>query len=212
MPNSLEEIRRSIPSHVTLVAVSKTKPISAIEEIYAQGIREFGENRVQELIEKESALPKDINWHAIGHIQTNKVKQIVGLSKLIHAVDSTRLYDAIAKQASKIEHVQDVLLQVHIAEESSKFGFTAEEIDELLNSNAFNSDNVRILGLMGMATFTDDLGQVRREFRGLKKIFDKHSSDEFNTLSMGMSGDYKIAVEEGSTMVRIGSAIFGSRG
>lgn len=210
MPNV--EVRSSIPPHVTLVAVSKTKPVSAIEEVYAEGIREFGENRVQELVEKNAVLPSDINWHAIGHLQTNKVKQVVGLASLIHAVDSTRLFDAIEKQASKTGCVQDVLLQVHIAEESSKFGFDAAELEELLGSDRFNSSSVRVRGLMGMATFTDDTEQVRREFKGLKELFDKYAGGSFDTLSMGMSGDYKIAIEEGSTMVRIGSAIFGSRG
>lgn len=211
MSNSLEAIRQTIPPHVTLVAVSKTKPVSAIESVYEQGVREFGENRVQELVEKNEVLPSDINWHAIGHLQTNKVKFVVGLAQLIHAVDSEKLFKAIEKQAIKKGVVQDVLLQIHIAEESSKFGFDAEELDQLLSSGAFDSEHVRVRGLMGMATFTDDENQVRREFSGLKQVFDKHSGGSFDTLSMGMSGDYKIAIEEGSTMVRIGSAIFGSR-
>jgi len=201
-----------IPSHVTLVAVSKTKPVNAIQSVYALGIREFGENRVQELVEKNEQLPCDINWHAIGHLQTNKVKFVVGLADLIHAVDSEKLFMAIEKQASKMNIVQDSLLQVHIAEERSKFGFTVEELNALLASDAFKSDSVRVRGLMGMATFTDNEQQVRSEFRSLKALFDKHAGGDFDTLSMGMSGDYKIAIEEGSTMVRIGSAIFGSRG
>jgi PLP dependent protein len=200
-------------SHVTLVAVSKTKPASDILELYNLGHRDFGENYVQELTDKQGQLPKDIRWHFIGHLQTNKVKYIVPFVHLIHGVDSEKLLKEINKQAAKINRIVDVLLQVHIAEEETKFGMNEEEVANVL-MNEFA--NVRICGLMGMASFSNDLEQVRQEFKRLKLIYDRFSKSQtsvsaFQILSMGMSGDYKIAVEEGSNLVRIGSLLFGVR-
>jgi len=186
--------------------------------MYDAGQRIFGENRVQELVEKEAVLPKDIEWHQIGHLQTNKVKYIAPFVSLIHAVDSLKLLKEINKQALKNDRVIDCLLQFHIAEESSKFGFDAEEVMTILKSEAFkNFENIRITGVMGMATFTHDKAQVKQEFKQLKTIFDTLKKSFFSTdvhfkeISMGMSGDYQLAVSEGSTMVRIGSLLFGSR-
>jgi len=214
----LEAIRKEIPSGVTLVAVSKTKPNEAILEAYAGNQRVFGENRVQELTDKSEALPKDIEWHMIGHLQRNKVKYIAPFVSLIHAVDSLRLLEEIDKEAKKNKRVIRVLLQFHIADEETKYGFSQQEVRELLNSESFNAfDNVMVAGVMGMATFTDNEAQVRKEFQTLKRIFDAlkaeffATQDGFKEISMGMSGDYQIAIEEGSTMVRIGSSIFGSR-
>lgn len=205
-------------TNTTLVAVSKTKPITAIQAMYDQGQRIFGENRVQELVEKEAVLPKDIKWHQIGHLQTNKVKYIAPFVSLIHAVDSLKLLKEINKQALKNNRIIDCLLQFHIAEESSKFGFDETEVTTMLKSEAFkNLENVRIIGVMGMATFTDNEAQVKQEFRQLKNLFETlkntfFSNDiHFKEISMGMSGDYQLAVSEGSTMVRIGSLLFGSR-
>lgn len=192
--------------HVTLVAVSKTKPIEDIMELYRLGQRDFGENYVQELVEKQQNLPADIRWHFIGHLQTNKVKYIAPFVSLIESVDSLKLLKEIDKQALKNNRVIDCLLQVHIAQEETKFGLDEKELEELM-SNHF--DNARICGLMGMATFTGDPAKLRKEFHYLKSLFDKYPS--LQTLSMGMSSDYKIAVEEGSNMVRIGSLIFGER-
>lgn len=201
-----------------LIAVSKTKPNEMLEAAYAGGQRAFGENKVQEMTDKAESLPKDIEWHMIGHLQRNKVKYIVPFVHLIHGVDSPRLLKEINKQGKKIERVIPVLLQMHIAEEDSKFGLDQQELEELLSSEAFKEmENVEVQGLMGMATFTDDTEKIRREFKALKKTFDyvkeKYNDEKLNMheLSMGMSGDYQIAIEEGSTMVRIGSAIFGSR-
>lgn len=201
-----------------LVAVSKTKPVAQIMEIYEQGQRIFGENRVQECVEKQEVMPKDIQWHIIGHLQTNKVKYIAPFVALIHSVDSFKLLKEINKQAKKNERVIDCLLQFHIAEEESKFGLDLEKAKVIINSNDFEQfKNIQIVGVMGMATFTDDHEQVRQEFRNLKYIFDNlktlYFSDQpnFKEISMGMSGDYQIAVEEGSTMVRVGSLIFGGR-
>jgi len=216
--NNLELLRREIPEHVRLIAVSKTKPIEAIMEAYNAGQRVFGENYVQEISEKQPALPSDIEWHFIGHLQSNKAKYIAPFVDCIHAVDSEKLLMEINKQAAKARRTIRCLLQVHIADEESKFGFSPEEIIAICSSTNFTQfSSVRIAGLMGMASFTDDHGQVRQEFKTLKKLFDqlKHDafaeSEDFKELSMGMSGDWKIAVEEGSTMVRVGSAIFGSR-
>lgn len=202
----------------TLVAVSKTKPVEAIQEAYAAGIRDFGENKVQELMEKAPQLPSDIRWHMIGHLQRNKVKYLVDTVHLIHGVDSMRLLREIEKQAAKVGRVLQVLLQVHIAEEDSKFGFDAEELQEaLLSEELAACRHVKVCGLMGMATFTEDEAQVSREFEGLKRLFDRCKSlslpehVQLETLSMGMSGDYLLAQKAGSTMVRIGSAIFGAR-
>jgi PLP dependent protein len=200
-------------AHVTLIAVSKTKPINDILELYNLGHRDFGENYVQELTDKQGQLPKDIRWHFIGHLQSNKVKYILPFVHLIHGVDSEKLLKEINKQAEKTNRVVDVLLQVHIAEEETKFGLDEEELNNILVSKF---SNVRICGLMGMASFSDDMEKVRGEFRLLKLIYDRvsklqFSDSHFQILSMGMSGDYKIAVEEGSNMVRIGSLLFGVR-
>ena len=203
---------------VKLIAVSKTKPGRNIEAAYTHGQRAFGENKVQELTDKAEDLPEDIEWHMIGHLQRNKVKYIAPFVHLIHGVDSPRLLKEINKQGRKIERVIPVLLQMHIAEEESKFGLDKNELNELLYSEAFKEMNfVEVKGLMGMATFTEDEDKIRREFKSLKHIFEevkaKYNDEKLNMteLSMGMSGDYKIAIEEGSTMVRVGSAIFGER-
>lgn len=202
--------------HAQLVVVSKTYPSERLKEVYDQGIRIFGENKVQEILEKKEILPSDIQWHMIGHLQSNKVKQIVSFITLIHSVDSEKLLNEIQKQAKKIDRKVDVLLQMHIAMEETKFGLDENELKNILdNINSGKYSHVRIRGLMGMATFTEDENIVRNEFKTLKKIFDQtklsllHSS--FDTLSMGMSGDYELAIEEGSNMVRIGSLIFGKR-
>lgn len=215
---NLERIRTQLPIGVELVAVSKTKPISFLQEAYDAGQRVFGENRVPELVEKSQALPQDIEWHMIGHLQRNKVKMIAPFVNLIHAVDSFRLLAEIDKEAKKSNRVIRVLLQFHIAKEETKYGLDMIEARELLNSEHFNSmQNVEVVGVMGMATFTDNVEQVRAEFESLKSIFDSLKSeffsdeDSFKEISMGMSGDYLVAIEEGSTMVRIGSSIFGSR-
>lgn len=215
----LDKIRRDLaPTGTRLVAVSKTKPMAAIMELYEQGQRIFGENRVQELVEKEEGLPKDIQWHLIGHLQRNKVKYIAPFVAMIHSVDSLKLLKEIDKQALKQERVIDVLLQFHISEETSKFGLSLEEAVQLLESEDYTAmANIRIVGVMGMATFTDDQKQVREEFRELKSIFDQlkaqyfAENDSFKEISMGMSGDYPLAIEEGSTLVRIGSLLFGQR-
>lgn len=215
---ALDTVKAEIPEHVTLVAVSKTKPAEMIQEAYDLGQRVFGENRVQELADKYEQLPKDIVWHLIGHLQTNKVKYIAPFVSMIHAVDSLKLLKEIDKQAQKNNRVINCLLQFHIAEEDSKFGMQFEEVRELLESNEFvEMQHVSIVGLMGMATFTDNTEQIREEFRNLENYFQIIKShffkfnDAFEHISMGMSGDYPIAIEEGSTMVRVGSAIFGSR-
>ncbi len=201
---------------VTLIAVSKTKPASDILELYNAGQRDFGENYVQELTEKQAALPKDINWHFIGHLQSNKVKYIAPFVHLIHGVDNDRLLLEINKQAVKHNRVIDVLLQYYIAREETKYGMNMAEITEVVKNKA-NLPNVRICGLMGMASNTDDLQQVRGEFRALDSFFVLLKTEyfpndpEFSKCSMGMSGDYEIAIEQGSNMVRIGSLLFGSR-
>ncbi|MCH2230505.1 MAG: YggS family pyridoxal phosphate-dependent enzyme [Crocinitomicaceae bacterium] len=215
---NLQAIRATIPKNVTLVAVSKTKPIEMIQELYDTGQRIFGENKVQELVEKNEQLPNDINWHLIGHLQSNKVKYIASFVSMIHSVDSMKLLNEINKQALKNDRVIDCLLQFHIAEEDSKFGLTLESARELLSSKEFaEMRNVSIRGVMGMATFTEDEEQVREEFRTLENYFHVIQSHyfkfnpNFEHISMGMSGDYKLAIEEGSTMVRVGSSIFGTR-
>ncbi len=211
----LAAVRDEIPAHVKLVAVSKTKPQGAIEAAASIGQIEFGENRVQEMAEKATALKGlNLEWHHIGHLQTNKVKQVVPHAHLIHAVDSERLLAEINKRSASIDKVSDVLLQIHIATEATKFGWSFSEFESFLQSQAWTDlSHVRIRGLMGMATFTDNHQQVRREFQSLKTAFDSATSlnKDWDTLSMGMSGDWKIAVDEGSTMVRIGSSIFGKR-
>ena len=216
--DNLQAIRKDIPDGVTLVAVSKTKPNDAILEAYQVNQRVFGENRVQELTDKSDALPKDIEWHMIGHLQRNKVKYIAPFVSLIHAVDSLRLLAEINKEAQKIDRTIRVLLQFHIAEEETKYGLSLDEARELLNTQRYQAmENITIAGVMGMATFTDDDHQVRNEFKKLKGIFSTlkleffAEHDSFKEISMGMSGDYRIAIEEGSTMVRVGSSIFGSR-
>lgn len=211
---NLLAVTNTIPNSVTLVAVSKTKPMSLIQEAYDEGQRIFGENRVQEMTEKWQKMPKDIKWHMIGHLQRNKVKYMAEYVSLVHGVDSPRLLAEINKQAEKHNRVISCLLQVHIAEEDTKFGFNEEELLELVSNEEFKTyKHIKIEGLMGMATFTDNIDQVRREFKSLKELYAKLKNNytDFNTLSMGMSGDYKIAIEEGSTMVRIGSSIFGLR-
>jgi PLP dependent protein len=202
--------------HVTLVAVSKTKSIEEIKEVYDLGHRDFGENYEQELVDKQSQLPKDIHWHFIGHLQSNKVKKIASFIQLVQSVDSLKLLKEINKQAQKNNRIINCLLQVHIAQEESKFGLDERELETLMNANESQLRelrNVNVCGLMGMASFTDNLDKVKAEFGYLKTLFDKfqqkHST--FDTLSMGMSADYSIAVQEGSTMVRIGSLIFGER-
>ena len=217
--NNLLKIKSSLPSTVTLVAVSKTKPIPDLMEAYNAGQRIFGENKIQEMAEKWEAMPKDIEWHMIGHVQTNKVKFMAPFVSLIHGVDSLKLLEEINKQAKKNNRIIDCLLQIYIAEEESKFGLDEEELNEILHfvQNDNNEmKNIRIVGLMGMATFTDNQNQIKKEFTHLKSIFDKfqHLNTEncqLNTISMGMSGDYQLAIECGSTMVRIGSSIFGGR-
>ncbi len=209
---TIENFRKDIPQNVTLIAVSKTKPISLIQEAYATGQRDFGENKVQELVEKQGVLPDDIRWHMIGHLQRNKVKYIAPFVHLIHGVDSLRLLKEINKQGAKINRCIPVLLQVHISQEDTKFGFDSNELKEAINECKV-LEWIKPCGLMGMATFTSDLDQVRREFQGLKDLFDEYQSNfgENPTLSMGMSGDYKVAIDQGSTMIRIGSSLFGSR-
>ncbi|GGA73844.1 YggS family pyridoxal phosphate enzyme [Flavobacterium palustre] len=215
--SNLENIKSSLPENVTLVAVSKTKPVSDLMEAYNAGQRIFGENKIQEMVEKWEQMPKDIQWHMIGHVQTNKVKFMAPFVSLIHGVDSLKLLQEINKQAQKNNRVIDCLLQIHIAEEETKFGLDEEELSSLLNSNEFQEmKNIRILGLMGMATFTDNQEQIQKEFTHLKSIFDKLQSlntenCQLNTVSMGMSGDYKLAIDCGSTMIRVGSSIFGGR-
>ena len=218
LADNLTEILKSIPKHVTLVAVSKTKPIDNIQNLFDAGQRIFGENRVQELEEKHQALPKDIQWHLIGHLQRNKVKYIAPFVALIHSIDSERLLDEVNIQAKKNKRKIKVLLQFYIAQEETKFGFDLEEINELFTRRSPETfDSIEFCGVMGMASFSDDENQVRKEFKNLKLIFNQLKSTYFSNLSsfseisMGMSGDYKLAIEEGSTMVRVGSSLFGKR-
>lgn len=214
---NLQQIKSTLPEHVTLVAVSKTKPVSDLMEAYNAGQRVFGENYVQELVDKQPQLPKDVAWHFIGHLQSNKVKYIAPFVSLIHGVDSLKLLQEINKQALKNNRVIECLLQVYIAEEESKFGLDETELRVILSSEELkNLKNIKIVGLMGMSTFTDNQAQVKKEFQNLKTVFDKYKTlktenCDLKTLSMGMSGDYQLAIECGSTMVRIGSSIFGTR-
>jgi pyridoxal phosphate enzyme (YggS family) len=214
---NLLKIKATIPPNVTLVAVSKTKPVSDLIQAYEAGQRVFGENKIQEMTEKWEQMPKDIHWHMIGHIQSNKVKYMAPYVSLIHGVDSLKLLEEINKQAQKNNRIIDCLLQLHIAEEETKFGLNEEELIELLQSEIFrNLKNIKIVGLMGMATFTENQTQIKKEFQHLKTIFDNLQQRtthnlQLTTLSMGMSGDYQLAIEYGSTMVRIGSSIFGGR-
>lgn len=214
---NLLKIISSLPENVTLVAVSKTKPVADLMEAYDAGQRIFGENKIQEMSEKWEQMPKDIQWHMIGHIQTNKVKFMAPYVSLIHGVDSLKLLEEINKQALKNNRIIDCLLQIHIAEEETKFGLNEEELTDLLTSESFKKlNNIKIIGLMGMATFTDNQIQIKKEFEHLKSIFDSKKSlsiknCQLSILSMGMSGDYQLAIAFGSTMVRIGSSIFGGR-
>ena len=198
----------------TCVAVSKTKPVAEIEKIYNLGHKEFGENKVQELLEKYDKLPKDIKWHMIGHLQTNKIKKVIPIISLIHSVDSLKLLKKINNEAIKINKVISCLLQINISNENNKYGFSIDQIREIFNNEILKDFKfIRIKGLMGMASFTENKNQIRIEFNNLKKIFDelKIKYPELKIISMGMSGDYKIAIEEGSNMIRIGSKIFGKR-
>ena len=215
---NLKHIKSLIPNHIQLVAVSKTKPPELILEAYQAGQRVFGENKAQELAEKHDKLPKDIDWHFIGHLQKNKVKYIAPFVQLIHAVDSLSLLKTINKEAIKNNRTINVLLQFHIANEQSKFGLNFNEAELILRSPEFTElNNIKIIGVMGMATFTDNSTQVKKEFKHLNKIFSqiktKYFFDDktFKEISMGMSGDYSIAIKEGSTMIRVGSSIFGNR-
>ena len=220
--SNLNSIKASLPANVTLVAVSKTKPVSDLMQAYEAGQRIFGENKIQEMADKWEEMPKDIQWHMIGHVQTNKVKYMAPFVSLIHGVDSLKLLQEINKQALKNNRIIDCLLQIHIAEEETKFGLDENELNSLLSSTEFKEmKNIRILGLMGMATFTENQNQIKKEFKHLKSIFDSIQQnkdaqqytaiDNFSIISMGMSGDYQLAIECGSTMVRIGSSIFGGR-
>ena len=217
--NNLLQIKATIPENVTLVAVSKTKPIADLMQAYDAGQRIFGENKIQEMTEKWEQMPKDIQWHMIGHVQTNKVKFMAKYVYLIHGVDSLKLLEEINKQAQKNHRVIDCLLQIYIAEEESKFGLDENELNEILQflqKDNNGMQNIKIVGLMGMATFTDNQNQIKKEFLHLKTLFDKYQPQktencQLNTISMGMSGDYQLAIDCGSTMVRIGSSIFGSR-
>ncbi len=216
--SNIRSLKEQIPPSVKLVAVSKTKPVSDILEAYNTGHKSFGENKVQELLQKKGLLPADIDWHLIGHLQTNKVKLVVPFISLIHSVDSFRLLKVINSEAMEINRIVNCLLQLHIAAEETKFGFSMAEIHEMLQSQDFHKLNsVRLCGVMGMATFTDDSDRIRKEFSCLTSCFNElrlkyfRDDNNFREISMGMSDDYKIAVSEGSTIIRIGSLIFGER-
>ena len=212
--HNLKEIKSKIPKEVTLVAVSKTKPLEDLEDAYNAGQRIFGENKIQEMVAKYNALPKDIQWHMIGHLQRNKVKYMAHFVDLIHGVDSFKTLKEINKQAKKHNRIINCLLQVRIAKEETKFGLSFSDTEAIFLSEEFlDLENINIIGLMGMATFTNNEKQLQKEFLSLKNFFDKLKTQhpKFNTLSMGMSGDYRIAIENGSTMIRVGSSIFGSR-
>ena len=215
---NLNNIKSTLPANVSLVAVSKTKPIDDLMEAYNAGQRIFGENKIQEMTEKWQQMPKDIEWHMIGHVQSNKIKFMIPYVKLIHGVDSLKLLKEINRLAIKWRKQINVLLQVYIAEEETKFGLNETELDEIFQfiQNDDSLTNVKITGLMGMASFTENKDQIRKEFTYLKSLFDKYSqlntvNCQLNTLSMGMSGDYELAIECGSTMIRVGSSIFGGR-
>jgi PLP dependent protein len=214
----LKQVQAQLPEHVVLIAVSKTKPIADLQAAYDAGQRHFGENKVQEMVEKAQLLPNDIHWHLIGHLQTNKVKYMAGFVHLIHGVDSLKLLIEINKQAKKVNRIQDILLQFYIAQEDTKFGLDISEAQEILNSIDFQQlKHIRVCGVMGMASNTSNEKQVASEFRNLKQIFDELQTkyfpkqDAFKEISMGMSGDYQLAIANGSTMVRVGSKIFGGR-
>lgn len=214
---NIRQIESQLPEKIRLIAVTKTKPVELLQEAYDAGCRFFGENKVQEMVDKQPLLPADIEWHLIGHLQTNKVKYMASFVSLIHSVDSLKVLQEINKQAAKHDRVIDCLLQIHIAQEETKFGFDEPEVEAFLHSPELTKlTNIRIVGLMGMASNTENETQIRQEFRGLKTVFNRLSGFErpnvqLRELSMGMSSDYLIAIEEGSTMVRVGSAIFGTR-
>ena len=212
--NNLTQIKIQLPSHVTLVAVSKTKPVEDLMEAYDSGQRIFGENKIQEMAEKHQQMPKDIQWHMIGNVQRNKVKYMASFVDLVHGVDSLKLLNEINKQAAKHQRVINCLLQLKIAQEDTKFGMTSKEAHEILSSEHFKSlKNIAIVGVMGMASFTEDTSQIKEEFTLLKSNFDnlKNTDEKLKVVSMGMSGDYPLAIENGSTMIRVGSRIFGTR-
>ncbi|EPR70615.1 Hypothetical protein YggS, proline synthase co-transcribed bacterial [Winogradskyella psychrotolerans RS-3] len=212
--DNLNNIKSTLPAHVTLVAVSKTKPVSDLMETYNVGQRIFGENKIQEMAEKHEQMPKDIEWHMIGHVQRNKVKYMAEFVSLIHGVESFKLLNEINKQAKKYDRIIDCLLQIKIAEEDSKFGMSASDASTLLQSDEFSElKNIKVVGVMGMATFTDNMAQVENEFKSLKHTFTelKAINPKLKTVSTGMSGDYQLAIDCGSTMVRVGSSIFGTR-
>lgn len=215
---NLENIKQQIPENVTLVAVSKTKPVADLQEAYNAGQRVFGENKIQEMVDKFNVLPKDIQWHMIGHLQSNKVKYMAHFVNLIHGVDKFKTLKEINKQAKKHNRVINCLLQAKIAKEDSKFGLSFQDIEDILQSSELkNLENIKVVGFMGMATFTDNQEQLQKEFSSLKNFFDQQKlktateNCELKILSMGMSGDFKLAIQEGSTMIRVGSSIFGSR-
>jgi pyridoxal phosphate enzyme (YggS family) len=214
----IQEIQKSISDNVSLVAVSKTKPIEDLQEAYDAGQRIFGENKIQEMVDKFDVLPKDIQWHMIGHLQSNKVKYMAHFVDLIHGVDTFKTLKEINKQAKKHNRVINCLLQAKIAKEETKFGLSFEDIEQILQSPEMTAlENIKIVGFMGMASFTDNQTQLKEEFSSLKNFFDKHKTQtaiancQLDVLSMGMSGDYNLAIENGSTMIRVGSSIFGKR-
>ncbi len=216
--NEITKIKSSLPATTRLIAVSKTKPVEDLQQAYDAGQRVFGENKALEMRDKHEVLPNDIQWHFIGHLQTNKIKYIISYVSLIHSIDSCNLLNEVNIAATKKDRVVDCLLQFHIADEDTKYGLSFDEAQELLNSPEYKAmNNIRIVGVMGMATFTDNQDQIRQEFRNLKSIFDRlkeqyfADNDSFKEISMGMSDDYPIAIEEGSTLIRVGSAIFGKR-
>lgn len=216
--NEITKIKSSLPSTTRLIAVSKTKPVEDLQQAYDAGQRVFGENKALEMRDKHEVLPNDIQWHFIGHLQTNKIKYIISYVSLIHSIDSCNLLNEVNIAAAKKDRLVDCLLQFHIAAEDTKYGLSFDEAQDLLNSPEYKAmNNIRIVGVMGMATFTDNQDQIRQEFRNLKSIFDRlkeqyfADNDSFKEISMGMSDDYPIAIEEGSTLIRVGSAIFGKR-
>jgi len=215
---NLQDIQAQLPENVTLVAVSKTKPVSDIMQAYKAGQRIFGENKIQDMVDKYEEMPKDIQWHMIGHVQRNKVKYIASFVTLIHGVENFKTLKEINKQAAKHDRIIDCLLQIKIASEDTKFGMSANEASEILQSEAFSElKNVNVVGVMGMATFTEDQEQIKREFSFLKNTFEdlkslQTTNSNLQVISMGMSGDFKLAIQCGSTMVRVGSSIFGVRG
>ena len=216
--NEITKIKSSLPATTRLIAVSKTKPVEDLQQAYDAGQRVFGENKALEMRDKHEVLPNDIQWHFIGHLQTNKIKYIISYVSLIHSIDSCNLLNEVNIAAAKKDRLVDCLLQFHIAAEDTKYGLSFDEAQDLLNSPEYKAmNNIRIVGVMGMATFTDNQDQIRQEFKNLKNIFDRlkeqyfADSDSFKEISMGMSDDYPIAIEEGSTLIRVGSAIFGKR-